>query len=106
MLSSRRCGKTAPSGGTVSQPLSDPPQAGKCISLTTPTLDYVPIVGPIMLGVELWRQGKLGESLKELNARYMLAKEKSENEIDQIVSTDREFSPHSHLGGHVKHCRH
>ena len=46
-----------------------------------------------MVGVALWRQGKLGDSLRELNQRYMLAKQKSENEIDQIVAADREFSP-------------
>jgi hypothetical protein len=54
-----------------------------------------------MLGVALWRQGKLNDSLKELNDRYMLAKQKSENEIDQIVAADRE-SPH--FGEHREHC--
>ncbi|KAG9200134.1 hypothetical protein G6514_007612 [Epicoccum nigrum] len=53
---------------------------------------YVPIVGPIMLGVALWRQGKLNDSLKELNDRYMLAKQKSENEIDQIVAADHQIT--------------
>lgn len=63
----------------------------------------MPIVGPIMIGVALWRHGKLGDSLKELNDRYLLAKQKSENEIDQIVAADREFAP-SHLRGHVKYA--
>lgn len=53
--------------------------------------DYFPVVGPVLLIVNLVKHKGLMNSLKELNERFELAKKQGENAIESITAASRKF---------------
>jgi hypothetical protein len=49
--------------------------------------DYIPVIGTIILIVDIIKQKGLLNSLRELNDKYELARKKGDNEIEQITAT-------------------